>query len=676
LEIFCTWPGVNKGADVKHGCLSVLMLTLVFFCTVLCSSAQSPLLSGIVPNTHRGAVTGLLYDGDYVISAGEDGFVELWNPHTGAAERRFQISSAPVISITLRPGKKQIACLESDGIGFFRVSSWAYSSLQKNFVLEFRDPISYINYSAGGSFLIVAGNGRNGAILVDAETGALLPSPPDLTGPITFAATGRSERNMVVYSPEGSVSYWDLEQRRETNRFPGPVNMSSPILFGNRRFFAGIDSRGLVVVEAVSGRELARDTSVSRGTLAPDDKLDTGFLCLVPGGIVSFRILYPEGKLQRTGFLSFPRGSQDIRALAPAGDFTALGSAGGTVLLQESGGVLRPMEAKKQEPITEIAVGRNLIAFFTGDRLGYIPLNFSRLGDGSVLKLENAGAYTRLSPVPQDEGDRFILWNDTGARLSTGLVFDRLPRRSSIRSISALGDRGLFLDSAGNISVLSLDTGDPVFSFSSIGSMDAAFLNEQEIVLGRSVLSGNSPFLMIDTFTGETLPLSYPATAGALLYRGGSGAVYAATVDEKEGERRTSIIRLDLSDSLRSPQLVEYRGEDTVFSIAEAGGILASTLGDGEAAAYTLRGMVPFERGEGIPRSLAGGDPCFIVLDRDGNISWHDPESGKMLAFFRLYQTEWILWNPQSGLVRGVVSTRNGFETSGAGAGAEKAPSG
>jgi WD40 repeat protein len=633
-----------------------MLLIFVFFLAAPCSSSQSlsPLLSGILPGGHRGAVTSLVYDGEYIISAGEDGFVEFWNLHTGAAEDRFQVSSAPLVSIIPRPGKKQIACLESDGIGFYRVSSWDYDSPKKKFVLEFRDSISYINYSAGGSFLIVARNGRNGPVIINAETGDLLPSPPDLTGPITFAATGRSERNMVVYSPEGNISYWDLELGKETNRFPGPAGMSSPILFGNRRFLAGIDSRGLVVVEAVSGRELDRDASISRGLLMPDDKLESGFICLAPGGVFTFRVS-PEGRLQRTHFLSFPAGSWDIRAVAPAGDFTALGSAGGIVLLQESTGALKAMRAKKQAVITEVAVSSSLIAFLTGEgRLGYIPLNFSRLRNGSALSLENAGGYTRLAPVAEDGEDRFILWRDTGARLSTGLVFDNLSRHSSIRSVSALGDRGIFLDSVGNISVLSLKTGDIVFSFSSIGSMDAAFLNDHGIVLGRGALSGNSPFLMIDTATGETLPLPYPATVGALLYRGPSGAVYAATVDEKEGGRVTSIIRLNPADTPRSPRLVEYRGEDTVFSIAEAGGILASTLGNGEAAAYTPRGMVPFEQRVGMPRSLMGGDPYFIVLDTDGNISWHDPESGGMLAVFRLYETEWLLQS-LDGLAQGKV---------------------
>jgi hypothetical protein len=655
-----------KGTDLKGACLLVqdllkktifpLLPVFVFFFAAPCPGAQSPspLLSGIPPSTHRGAITSLVYADGYIISAGEDGFVEFWNLLTGAAEERFQVSSAPIVSIIPRPEKKQIACLESDGIGFYRVSSWDYGSPRRIFVLEFRDPISYINYSAGGRFLIAARNGRSGPVIIDAENGKLLPSPPELAGPITFAATGRSERNMVVYSPEGNISYWDLELGKEISRFPGPAGMSSPILFGNRRFFAGIDSRGLVVLDAVSGRELARDASISRGFLVPDSKADPGFFCLVPGGIFTFRV-HPEGRLQRIRFQSFPAEFRDIRAAVSAGNFTALGSAGGIVLLQGSDGDLKPMEAKKQKTIAAAAAGHNLVAFLTGDgRLGYIPLNFSLLRKGSALKLENAGGYTRLAPVIESGiGDRFILWNDTGARLNRGLVFDKLAHRSSIRSVSALGDRGLFLDSVGNISVLSLNTGDLAFSFSSIGSVDAAFFNEQRIVLGRGALSGNSPFLMIDTSTGETLPLPYPAAVGALLYRGSSGAVYAAVVDEKEGEMRTSIIRLDSFDSARSPRFVEYQGEDTVFSIAEAGGIPASTLGNGEAAAYTSRGMVPFERGAGIPRSLMGGDSCFIVLDTDGNISWHDPESGKMLAAFRLYETEWFLGSLEFGLVQG-----------------------
>jgi WD40 repeat protein len=599
----------------------------------------------------------MVYDGDYIISAGEDGFVEFWNPHTGAAEERFQISPAPIVSIVLRPGKKQIACLESDGTGFYRVSSWDYGSPKKIFARELGDPVSYMNYSAGGAFLIVARNGRSGPLIIDAETGDLLPSPPGLAEPFTFAATGRSERNMVTYSPEGTISYWDLESGRETSRFTGPAGIASPILFGNRRFLAGIDPGGLVVVDAVSGRELARDASVHRGSIIPDDRLDLGFLCLVPSSIFTFRF-YPEGRLQRTRSLNFPASSRDISVAVPAGDFTALGSAGGRVLLQEPGGALRPMEAKKQTLITEVAVGRDLIAFLTGDgRLGYIPLNLSRFRDGSI-RPENAGPYTRLVPVAGDGGeDRFILWNDRGARLSTGLVFDQLSPRSFIRSVSALGDRVVFLDSVGNISVLSLDTGDPVFSFSSLGSVDAVFLNEQGIILGRGALSGNSPFLMVDTSTGETLPLPYPATVGALLYRGVSGAVYAAVVDEKEGGRWTSIIRLDPSDSPRSLQLVEHRGEDTVFSIAEAGGIPASTLGGGgEVAAYTSGGReVSFERGAGIPQRLAGGDSWFIVLDTDGSISWHHPESGEMLAVFRLYETEWSFRSLEFGLAGGRI---------------------
>jgi hypothetical protein len=461
---------------------------------------------------------------------------------------------------------------------------------------------------------------------------------------------------MVVYSSTGNISYWDLESGKESDRFSAPEDMSSLVLFGNRRFFAGIDSKGLVVVEAVSGQELARDTSLVRGTLIPDESNDTGFLCFAGGNIHRFR-LEANGRLERGLSLRIPGTAGDIRTVRTVGDLMALGSAEGTILLQEPYGALRSMKFKKQKQIIEAAIGSTRIAFLTADgRLGYIPLDFSRFTGNSSLSLESAEDYTRLASAPGDDGEeRFILWKDSGARLSTASVLDGLLFRTPLRSVSALGKTGLFLDSVGNISVLSLDTGDPVFSFSSIGSMDAAFFDGQDIVIGRSALSGDSPFLMVDIVTGETLPLPYPATVGALVYRGASGTVYAAAVDEKEGGNRTSIIRLDTSDSPGSARLVEYQGEDTVFSIAEAGGTLASTLGGDEAASYTAKGLVPFERGPGFPRRLIGGGPCFIVLDSDGNISWHDPATGRILAIFRIGETEWFLHNPQSGLVSGNV---------------------
>jgi hypothetical protein len=86
-----------------------------------------------------------------------------------------------------------------------------------------------------------------------------------------------------------------------------------------------------------------------------------------------------------------------------------------------------------------------------------------------------------------------------------------------------LGSLALFLDSSGNVQVLSLDSQTVEFSFTSAGSLDAAFLDERNIVLARGVAAANSPFLKVNIVTGETVPLQYPAPAGIRVFRGGGG---------------------------------------------------------------------------------------------------------------------------------------------------------
>jgi hypothetical protein len=110
-----------------------------------------------------------------------------------------------------------------------------------------------------------------------------------------------------------------------------------------------------------------------------------------------------------------------------------------------------------------------------------------------------------------------------------------------------------------------------------------------------------------------------------------------------ENNLQTSIVRLDTRDPSKSVRLVEYQGEDVRFSIAEAEGFMASSLGGSGGAIYAPWGMIDMARGPGLPERVADGDLYFIVLDAEGCISWHDPRTGDLLALFRLYDNEWIL---------------------------------
>jgi hypothetical protein len=214
-------------------------------------------------------------------------------------------------------------------------------------------------------------------------------------------------------------------------------------------------------------------------------------------------------------------------------------------------------------------------------------------------------------------------------------------------------DQALFLDSVGNIVVLNIQTGGIVFSFSSIGSLDASFINDENIIIGRSAVSGGAPFLSVNIVTGETVPLPYPAAIGTKVYRGSGGTIYGAAVDQDAGNSKTAVARLTPSNPPVFTRLIEYPEEDTLFTLTETGGVLASTIGGGGATLYRYGSIIPFERGPGLPFRLIDGGRYFIAVDGEGSVSWHHPQSGKLLALFRLYADEWILEKEGGQMIRG-----------------------
>jgi WD40 repeat protein len=205
-----------------------LILGIIFLFQIYPLFSQQPRVAG----AHRGAVRAILREGEKLYSAGDDGFLGIWDIRKGICEERFQLSSLAILSMVKRPGKTELGIIESDGMGLYRISVWDYAEKTKCFSLRFRDPLTYITWSAMGSFLIVARIGRTALVFVHPETGEILRSPEALTGTVSFAATGPSERSMIVYQPQGIISYWNLESGEQRDSLRVPPNLASPRIFG------------------------------------------------------------------------------------------------------------------------------------------------------------------------------------------------------------------------------------------------------------------------------------------------------------------------------------------------------------------------------------------------------------------------------------------------------------
>ena len=671
----------------------LLLVSIIFYSQIVHGQTRdsNSFQTEILPGGHRGAVTALLYDDKgRILSAGEDGFLEIWN--TRAPEERFQLSPYGIVSMVLRPGKPQITVVESDGLSLYRISAWDYEAKRNLFTLRFRDSITYINYSAQGSFLIVARSGRTGVALIHSETGEILESPQELSGTVSFAATGRSERVMICYASSGILSYWDLESGNEMQRFTVPSNISSPVLFGNNRFLGGFDNLGLLVLDAVTGLTLARDEFLRQGHIFIDNADSTlsggstgsvRFNCLSPSGRKSqvYRMeigLY--GRLSTTSRISVPDAAEPSSVASAGTNYTILGTVQGKLWLMGASST-RVMDTGNPERIVDASASSSAIAFISErDAIGHIPLDYSQLENNSTLIFERVSGpsgsasynniigepafFNRYAGFPGTNVSQFLLWQSGIGRsipmlknisslaneaIASRFFLEKLPLRFPVRTAAIMGSNILFLDTAGMVSILDRETGDIRFSYSTAGAVDAAFMDQNTIIISRSTITGNTPFLIVNSSTGETVSLSYPAMVGIRVYRGLSGIIYGAMVNQLAGNMQTSIIRLNTANPSQSEKLIDYNGEDSSFSMAESGGNLATTLGGSGATLYLdnrshAPEIIPLERSAGLPvKIFDGGGRWFIILDGDGGITWHDNRTGKLLAVFRLYNNFWMM---------------------------------
>ncbi|MDR1072206.1 MAG: WD40 repeat domain-containing protein [Treponema sp.] len=617
---------------------------------------------------HRGAIRAIVYDGNRIITAGEDGFLGFWNLQRRAAEERFQISELPLKAMCLRPEKPHLAVIESDGKRR-RVSTWNYETKERLFSMDFTIDPAFIAYSGAGGFLVVAKSDRTGIVCLDGDVGELLYTVPNIAGGAILAATGKSEASIISYMPSGMISYWNLAQEKEIQQCKTVAGLQTPILFGNNRFIAGIRTgslgeKGLFVIDAVTGKTLDYDPRVTNGFVYAVKNDSPDFICIsedgANGAAVQTVYFFTINSLKKIEAKRDPKiiDSQfRVESLIALQNGVAFGAADGNVRIFNENGTSLELAVKNPLMAREIAVVKRFagyahdmgdaryaydaIVFLVNESVAVMPLDWTLLPEIGVSF--GASDFTRISSAE----DGFILWSADGKNphyLTTGEGYTELSYQSKfpLCAVTAFNGKALFLDSVGEITVISLETNKRIFSFSSAGSLDATFLDDRSLIVGRG--DGIAPFLKVNLATGETVPLAYPAMVGARVYRSASGAVYGGVVSNEDGERKTILIRLDMSNIAQSPVLIEARGENLAFAFAETDGTAASNLLGGRTVMVGNNGTyTPLEQKDGFPVHLVDGKDFFVSVDTDGVISWHDPQTGLLLAQFRLYEDEWTL---------------------------------
>ncbi len=606
---------------------------------------------------HRGPVLSMAWIGKQglLLSAGADGFVNTWNPLSRSVVDRYQYSPYHIEEISVCPVRSEFILIESDGIGLYRLSAWDYANRRRIFSLRFRDPISFATYSGNGSYLLVGRSASTGITLLNAKDGSLVRVVAETRIP-TFVRTGRSEKNLVCYSSSGSVSYWDIATGTEIRSATAPAGLSRLVLFDNNRMIAGISKGGkLIIFDALSGEQ--RVERVVADTAVPQSS-SSGLNIISDYGPEAELIIIDAsnpGFMQGKPAIPFPWTSSVVCSDGANRLFFGLDS-GSIVALDAASDAPLPVVYEPVTPlkIQDIGVADDGLVVLGGGSLYRLPLIPDSLADGVTISPFAARTEDRVLPL----GDRqLLLWNSdgTGSLVYRNSEGDFKPLSfaldAPVNRVATLDGRVLFLDVKGNLSVISPAMDFTVFKYAAVGLLDAAFMSDTSVLVGRSaVQSTEQDLLSIDLRTGETAPFSgsSAATMGTdvteravvRLKRGLSGEIYAIRVGGGSANPTTTLVRLDSSGE---SALISYKAEDVTAMVAESKHSVATTLGGDGAFGIGSSGFFPFQRGPALPTNLDTSGEFYISVDSDGGILWNDGTDGSFIARLTLTATSWEL---------------------------------
>jgi WD40 repeat protein len=278
---------------------------------------------------HEGEVFSCAYtpDGAFVLSAGWDGYLRLWEVATGAHVTALRAGNKPLSACTISPDGKRWVAGSMEGL----LSFWDAHThqLQAQFVGHTR-PISAVRYSPDGQLLASASWDRqvNLRNLVRERDSRTLSAHEDIVSGCGFSPDGNF---LLSWSHDRTLKWWDLEKNTASATLEGHKDRVTTADLSPDGVWAASGSRnGEVVLWDLERKAEA-------GTLKLGDEVRACFFLRDGAGLLvveaSGRLtLYSVPDLQLQAQQSLRQAVQ-CGALAPGGNQVALGGEDGAVRL-------------------------------------------------------------------------------------------------------------------------------------------------------------------------------------------------------------------------------------------------------------------------------------------------------------------------------------------------------
>lgn len=577
-------------------------------------------------------------------TGGKDGFLVKWWTNNDQGFH-YQISDYEIKMIAVSPNNNDIAIYESDGGAINRLSVWDWSTCKRKYVKKFKDSITSLSFSAKGTYIIAGTASVDGVIFLRTSNGQVVDLIKSPTGIVSYALTSDTEKNAVMYSPSGNLTYYDLMAGGKIKKKnPITQGLQQAVLINNMTMIAGINDNNIYIHSAISGKLISKVSAINPTILSTKSDDNLYYIEDNQLGNLTLKVIEKidgksvgEPKILKT--FKGPRGKTALTTGTKMGNYLVFGGKDGAIYVEnidmaETPVIMNAMSKNNYDIILDMAPYNNDFYFLTSSKLYQ-----SSYDTGRVTGLGANPGGNRIVPY----NDKVILW--TYNSKSNIYLFDYINQKTdvlytpkaTVQMVKIFDNKLIFIESNAKVLVYDFETNSMETVYNGAGLTDAVIASDGKLYVSKSYATlPHSPLVCVDMKTKETVPTNLQGNVafGMSLDK---NDIYLVCVISDAKSKKTIVESYNINTKAVS-QIFKISEEDSNAFTYLVYPVLYTNIGKENIRSCNLikRKNYIFNRSSSIPLKVAQNGNRVVILNKDGSISWYNSTMPQIVASWYL----------------------------------------
>jgi len=623
----------------------ITFISIILFCifNYIYSQSHNSTQAHQAQVTNIEPVKGLYGDEEVFFSTGEDGFLIRWTDDNRG--EHYQISDVGIKLMSVSPTGNEVAIYETDGGSVNKVSVWDWRNLTRKYQKNFSDSITSLTFSAKGNYLIIGTATVDGAVFVRTAGWQIVDKIHANTSIVNYIQTTDTEKTVAFYSPAGTLSYFNLSTGQLKEKITTIQGLTSPVMFNNYIFLAGIKDNNIYILNAFKGNTI---TSIpAQNPIILSTSSDTNFYYLEYDGRNNYELKMLEVMDNLT--VSNPRLVKTFRG--PRGDSAiCMGTKflGDLYLGSQNGEIYK---ADIEPTITT----QNLSAFTENTyskiyAMAEAPEDFYFLTSNAIYKSSyDTGVINKLcategqTQIITYDDSNVILWSKSSRQNiilknlienTEEVLFSPKNTLQTVR-LCIINDKKYLIEIESNstVNLYDFETKELKEVYSGTGIQDAILTNNGNLYVAKSAATNPKvPMLCVNLDTLETVPLNVRGNVAYALSTDGT-TIYGINLISDETGRSTYVFSYN-TNTKQVINILKFAEEDSEAFTYLNGSNLYTNIGKNKVYCYNLisKKRFSYNRSASIPSSICKKNNRVVILNNNGSISWCGPNSPALLV--------------------------------------------